>query len=544
VLVRSMLGLQTKDEISAWLAYFLARRRGNGTYNNTPAADGSGGHIVNTLWSSLALEALGDSTTLPADGVAWVRDSQLPSGGFTWSPTPPLGAYDNVIYTWAAISLLKNAGVAPKNKAGCARWLRDQLLVEGGFRDRPGAKANLTATYYALDALRLLNEPLHQAEHHAPAIARLKLPTGLHIYSAQIQAPGNGSPTEAITLAEELGVHMWTATNSPPGWIAEAQRIADARGTGVQVAIGNEEHGIFTRVAGFGAYSHLDDLVAPGTAQLGRYPPENDMVQDWSEFRDVRIRKVREANGRMVWQFNENEELSRILLDQSIADHSYSAISGFHFGIGDFLDLEPFLMAYEDRIPMVGLQDAHGGESWWWASQLEGFRTLYLAEKPGWEGFIQAIDRQWILAVRCDASTGNAPQWTGALPAVREFIAERENEWSWWGQNRDKRSVPLAMLTVLRPGMAFEDGAPQQGVAVRLRLRYTGGSPTSSLQKDPQSELVSLQIDGKSVEPRSVIKEHDRYLIYDLVGADAQQVVAVVRDLRTRKQQTLKAFLR
>jgi hypothetical protein len=389
----------------------------------------------------------------------------------------------------------------------------------------------------------MLNEPLRYESHHAPVVARRHLPSGLHIYTAQIEAPGNGSPTEAVALAEALGIHMWTAKNSPPGWIAEAQRIANLRGTGVQIARGDEEYGTYTRVAGFGTYSHLDDLVAPGTAELGPYPPEKNVAQDWTTFRDTRIRKVRAANGRMVWQFNENEELTRILLDQTVADHSYGAISGFHFGVGDFLELEPFLMAWEGRIPMIGLQDAHGGESWWWAPQLEGFRTLYLAEKPGWEGFERAIDRQWILAVRRDSTTQQQLQWTGALPEVRDAMAARENEWSWWGENQEKRRLPLAMLTVLRPGMKFEEGAPQQGIAVRLRLRFSAGrSPTRALQQEPETELVSLQVDGKPVESRPVVMPHDRYLVYEMPEG-GKEAVAVVRDLASKREETLRASL-
>jgi hypothetical protein len=447
--------------------------------------------------------------------------------------------------------LLQSAGTAPKDKIACVNWLRAQFTSDGGFRDRPGAKVNLTATYYALDALRILQAPLHaeahraHAEaHRAHAIRRTQLPPGLHIYSAQIEAPGEGSPTEAVALAEALGIHLWTAKNTPQGWIAEAQRVADACRADVQFARGDEEYGTFTRVAGFGTYSHLDDLVAPGTADLGPYPPEKNVPHEWREFRDTRIHKVRQANGRMVWQFNENEELSRILLDQSVEDGSYGAISGFHFGIGDFLDIEPFLMSWEDRLPMIGLQDAHGGESWWWAAQLEGFRTLYLAREPGWEGFVQAMDRKWMLAVRHDATTQFALQWTGALPEVRDYIATRESEWSWWGVNAQKRRCPLAMLTVVRPEMKFEEGVPQKGIAVRVRLRFAAGrNPSRAMQGEAESELISMRIDGDSVSPRSVVNPHDRYIIYEIPNGSPKQAVIVVRDLSTKKEQSISADL-
>ncbi|HZL25397.1 MAG TPA: prenyltransferase/squalene oxidase repeat-containing protein [Acidobacteriaceae bacterium] len=544
VRTRKLLGLQTPDEIPAWKAYFEARRRTNGTFNNTPAEDGSGGHLMNTLWAGWAMEDIGEPLAANPDTVEWVRSCQPASGGFTWSPQPSLGAADNMIYTWAAISWLQRSGAELKDKAACFRWINEQRTEENGFRDRPGAKPNITATYYALDALRILGASLRAGKRRAPAIRRSVLPAGLHIYSAEIEAPGNGSPTEAVKLAEMIGIHIWTAKNSPPGWIAEAQRIAAARGTGVQIARGDEEYGTFTRVAGLGTYSHLDDLVAPGTAELGPYPPAKNAPHDWTEFRDHRIKAVRDANGRMVWQFNENEELTRILMDQAVADKSYGAISGFHFGVGDFLEFEPFLMSWEDRIAMVGLQDAHGGESWWWAQQLEGFRTLYVSHDPSWEGFVQAMDKQWMLAARHDATTNFTTQWTGALPEVRAHIAARENEWSWWGANAQKRRRPLAMLTVLRPGMKFEDGAPDQGTAVRVRLRFNAGkNPTRALQGDPESELVSMHVDGQQVEPHSVVKPHDRYLIQEIANPAAKKVTITVRDLATKEEQTVSADL-
>lgn len=539
VRTRTLLDVQAEGDEPAWRAYFLARRRGDGTFNNTPSADGSGGHLVNTLWATQALKDLGVAQKLEDEALDWVRRCQLANGGFTWSPAPELGDVDNVIYAWAAVLLLTRAGTAPRDEAGCVRWLREQFTADGGFRDRPGAKTNVTATYYALDALRMLKAPLRVAARRASATGK-RLPEGMRIYSAQIEAPGDGSPTEAVALAEAMGIHLWTAKNTPDGWIAEAQRIADARRTGVVFARGDEEYGIYTHVAGLGTYSHLDDLVASGGVELGHYPQEKNIPVDWTVFRDTRIRKVRAANGRMVWQFNENEELTRILLDQSVSDGSYGAISGFHFGLGDFLELEPFLMAWEGRIPMVGLQDAHGGESWWWATQLQGFRTLYLAGEPGWEGFAQAIDRQWILAVRKDASTHGLLQWTGALPEVRALIAGRELEWSWWGANAAKRRRPLALMTALHPGMKFEQGVPEQGAAVRLRLRFSAGrNPTRLRFTEPESELVSLAIDGNAVQPEEVVHPHDRYLLYTMPKDRPRQALAVVREITSGEEQTL-----
>src|SRR6185437_1944058 len=134
----------------------------------------------------------------------------------------------------------------------------------------------------------------------------------------------------------------------------------------------------------------------------------------------------------MVWQFNENEELTRVLLDEAAETGTYGAICTFHFGNENFLDSQPFLMRWYGRIPMVALQDAHGGESWWWGDFLPGFRTLFIAREPSWEGWLEALDRDHVMAVRHDRVTNWGTQLAGGSPQVRKFALARQNEWRWW----------------------------------------------------------------------------------------------------------------
>ena len=56
------------------------------------------------------------------------------------------------------------------------------------------------------------------------------------------------------------------AKNGPAGWIAEAQRYADADGVPVRFGVGDEEYGTYFGLPGLGCYSHLVDLVAPREA--------------------------------------------------------------------------------------------------------------------------------------------------------------------------------------------------------------------------------------------------------------------------------------
>ena len=54
-------------------------------------------------------------------------------------------------------------------------------------------------------------------------------PPGRHSIDIHIRAPGHGSPANAVELARSLKIHLWGAENSPAGWIACAEAIADQR---------------------------------------------------------------------------------------------------------------------------------------------------------------------------------------------------------------------------------------------------------------------------------------------------------------------------
>ena len=56
---RELLGLPLDDLSPQLIEYLKERRRANGSFNNTPAADGSDGHVMNTWWGLQALRTLG-----------------------------------------------------------------------------------------------------------------------------------------------------------------------------------------------------------------------------------------------------------------------------------------------------------------------------------------------------------------------------------------------------------------------------------------------------------------------------------------------------
>jgi hypothetical protein len=538
VRVRALLKISPADTDGRWRSYFAERRRANGTFNNTPASDGSGGHVMNTLWGLLASEAIGLEPKKSDELVSWVRDCQLPSDGFTYAPGAELGGVDDIAYTVSALHVLAHLGAAPENPRRCAEWIESLLTPEGGFQDRPGGEPNPLATYYALDALQLLKHIPQGRVKPAARAKRHPIPAGANVFSMQVEAPGNGSPSEAVLLAKALGIHIWTAKNSPAGWVAEAQSIADRQGVPVRFAIGDEEYGTYVAVPGLGCYSHLVDLVAPAGRDFGAAMSKKNHRYPWPEFRDNRISALRKGDGRLIWQFNENEELTRMLLDEALERPTYSGIATFHFGNENFLQSQPYLQRWYGRIPFTGLQDAHGKESWWWGNQLAGFTTLFVAEEPTWQAWLEALDRNHVMAVRHDAVTGWKTHLAGGSPELRDFVMKRADSWRWWdGEGRQSRR-PAAAITVLRPGSKFEVGTPEKGIALRVRLWCENSG--AGIPQQPRAELIELTVDGQRTTPETYEAKDDRYHLLaldDRPGAHTAR--ARIRLLGTDRETTV-----
>ena len=318
-------------------------------------------------------------------------------------PQPEFAGVDDVAYTRAALVALKILGAEPRQKEKCLAYLQSLANADGGFGDRPNWQSNPLATYYALDAFNALGalEGIEKTKRR-PTVPRAALPENLKVWTIQLEAHGTGSPQEAVNLAGALNIHLWGAKNAKPQWIKQAQKLADAQNVPVQFFVSNEEYGTWIDVAGLGTYSHTSDIIAPANSK-GSTALSNKGAVSWAAFREQRLNPLRKAGGNLIWQFNENEELTRLYLDDSLARGGYAAISTFHFGNPDFVNSEPFLQRWRGQIPFVALQDAHGDEAWWFSDMTEGFRTVFLATEPTWNGWQNALKQNWVVAVRHDA---------------------------------------------------------------------------------------------------------------------------------------------
>ncbi len=556
VKTHALLGLPLAPLASAFLPYIDARRRTAGSYNNTPAAEGGDGHVMNTLWALEARRLLAgaDPTATGADPektaatIAWLRACQLPSGGFTYQPQPLLGGVDDVAYTRAAVRALRLLGAAPADPAACVAWLRSLAHAEGGFGDRPGWGANPTATHCAfdaLDALGALDETL--ATLRPPASrTRPALPAGLRVWSIQIQAHGTGSPGEALALAAALRIDLWGAKNAAPAWLTRARALAAARGASVQFFRADEEYGTWLDFPGLGTYSHMSDLMAPADTNIGPPLGTRDEISppvSWPEFRARRLAPLATGGGRLVWQFGENEELVRAVLDDSVERGGYAAISTFHFGNPDFLNTEPFLQRWRGKIPFIGLQDAHGAEPWWFADMTEGYRTLFLAPEPTWEGWLEALRTHRVAAVRHDAVSRGETWIHAGTDEVLAAVRASEATWRWWDNPAARR--PLVSLVALTPADTLETARPETGVALRVRCAWR--NTAQGMPQTPLAEFVALSIDGASVAPSLVERPRpkgeglaDHYHLFARAdfAPGRHAAVATVRDLATGRTET------
>jgi len=499
MLCRELLGMPMDDVLPAFREYLASRQRKNGSFNNTPASDGSDGHVLNTYWGLLASKALGDPR--PPEGLRdWLLGCQLPNGGFTYAPKAQHAAIDDVAYTRAALRCLNMIGATLPNPRGCINYLYSLWNTDYGFGDRPGWPSNPLATFYALDALDALDakDALPPPFPVRPATQpSAEIPDDLNVYTIQIEAPGKGSPCDAVDLARSLKIHLWGAKNAPDGWVGAAQACADRARVPVTFFPANEEYGTCMHLPGLGTYSHISDLVAPPGADFGR-PLPRDRANTLSEFRERRAVPLLGAGGRLVWQFGENEPYVRILLDESIERGLYAAISTFHFGNPDFTHSQPFLYRYRHLLPMIALQDAHANESWWWSDQLTGFRTVFLARRPTWEAWLQSLRRNWVMAFRRDAVSGEKLWQHGGGRGVRAFVMARQEQWRWWDNPAIAR--PAMTIAFVKQGDRFEGAAPKTGVAIRVRCAWQ--NTTTGLPKKALAELTELQIDGKPAGPQ------------------------------------------
>lgn len=518
--------------------YLSHHQRQNGSFNNAPESFGGDGNILNTFWAVKALQSSGIEIAHKTELIKWVKACQQPGGGFTHQPNPEIGVNSSAIYTWAAVNILRALNASTTDISGCVQYLISLRNSDGGFGGRPKQGSDPMATFYAVDALAALNAFTELDKKPVPNM-QIKTPvdfTGYHVFSAQFQAHGNGSPAEAVALADSLHIHLWGVKYAAEGWVDEAQRLADSVGVKVRFFVANEPHDNSLIVPGMGSFNHVLDYFSPAHAIIDF--KDSTTITD---FKTTTLQGLKKVNGGLVLQVSNNEPLARMLLDESINNGFYKAITTIHFG-QNFAFWLPYIMEYSDPLPLITLQDAHGLEAWWWAQELTNHRTLFVAKEPMYEGLVEALNKNDVVAVRHDSITNYKTRMLGGSAEARTFIDKKQSEWQWW-DSRGKTKKPCATITLLTPQSKFETGIPHQGLAIRIRTEWNSIRNTLV---SPLYKLIKLEVDGKEVKTDFVTSPakggnfSDAYHIYytpDLKGNHL--VKATVENIRDHNLQTI-----
>jgi prenyltransferase beta subunit len=523
------LPMQNSQE---FIKYLEGCRRPNGSFNNAPASFGGDGNILNTWWALYALRSLAVPESQTAQTIVWLQSCQMKNGGFTHQPDPKIGANDDVAYTWAGIKALKLLGAKPSNIKAAVNYLLSLRNADGGFGDRPGLHSTPVASFYAIDALKDLDKLDALNRSGKPAAISEDKPdfSGYKVYTVQFQAQGQGSPQEAVMLADSLHIDLWGVKYPVKGWIAEAQRLADEKKVAVTFFMSNEPHDNLVTVPGMGSFNHVLDYISPGDKEIPF--AEN---ASFEELKNTTLKQLKEVNGGLMLQVSNNEPLARILIDESINNkYGYLALHTIHFG-QNFMFWLPYLAEYQYRLPLLTLQDAHGTESWIWADELINHRNLFIAKEPTYDEMIVALKNNWITGVRHDSVSNFKTRMIGGTDAARKFIAGKESEWKWWNGNKLNR--PLAIITTVTSDDLFETGEPEEGVNIRIRCRWNG---VRQAMKSHSALLEELKIDGIPVKAEEVIKGFrntvsDAYYLYKwgIPEKGNHMIEARVKDLRS-----------
>lgn len=522
-----LLGLPVTTISQEFETYLNSRQRANGSFNNAPVADGGDGNIINTYWSLLTLKALQIPFAKKTELASWVNACQLSNGGFTHQPDAEIGNTDDVAYSWASIKTLELLGVKPKNLQPCIEYLLSLRNTDGGFGNRPGLPSTPESTFYALNSLKALNalSVLDKALKNNRPVAKKTDFADYKVYTVQFQASGSGSPTEAVMLADSLKINLWGAKNAGVGWIKTAQKIADEKKVPVIFFQSDEPYGKNIMVPGMGEFGHILDYIAPADADLPfkksvsskDFRKSSLQIKEnssWQELKKEVIDPLLQNNGGLILQVANNEPMARILLDESIKNGGYKAISTIHFG-QNFLFWCPYLNQYRYQLPLVALQDAHGTEAWWWAGELVSYRNLFLAKEPTYKAMHEAMKNNHIVAVRHDRISDFKTRMLGGEANAREYIIAQQNKWKWWDDNQVENIHPWAAITVVHPADSFEVARPQKGVNIRIRCRWDGVRNTI---KEPLVDLIQLKINNTVIDAKDIIKkeenEKDSYFLY------------------------------
>jgi hypothetical protein len=397
-------------------------------------------HLAHTWHGVACLDLLG--APIPsADGLAaFIRACRVKNGGYRYSTRAGGGNEPDVYYTWAALKTLKRLGVEPEKPEETRAYLNSLQNADGGFGDRPGWRSRLYSTFYAVEALSLLDGDARRgiATKQVPEPAVEPIAEGaFRIYQAQFKMP-------VVTVDELGGLHRrgfnLLALKSDKFVVVEPLLAAiREKELPMDVVLCPEEYPHRHTHVGSVTLNHVGNftLDARWTAEQRAAWQAADAAGTeyltWLGYRDRVVRPVVELGGLAYPEQDYDLEYAYMGYgaDRSGAGGYNAVLAGFNWPPYDFVRVFPWRERYVDRLTTVADVDAHGDLTKW-SDQLDYTRTLYIAKGPSYVDFQEAAAAGRVVTVIVGAEgVPSRTTYYGPQAAV-DYVRRHVNDWKWW----------------------------------------------------------------------------------------------------------------
>jgi len=427
------------------IEYVQRRQAESGGYCDVRASDGvpnaDDAHIAHTLQAVAALTLLKGTISRPDDIAAFVHSCRLADGSYRWNSRSTLPGNDaDVYYTWAALRTLKLLNRQPAQVAATRAWLNSLQNADGGFGDRPGWRSRLYSTFYAIEALALLDGEARSGI----AVKKLASPRGetiadgdFRVYQAQFKMPVV-VPGDIKSLRTR-GFHLLALKSDK---FAEAEPLLATireQQLPMDVVLCPEAYPHRLKQLGGMVVNHVGNFTLDprwSTEQRAAWLAADAAGREglpWSEYRDRVVRPLEEIGSLAYPEQDYEMEYAYIAYDSDRSTHrGYNAvIAGFNWAPRDFVRVFPWRERYTERLTPISDVDAHGNLEKW-SPHLDSTRHLYIARGPKYADFQEAVAAGRVVCVVVNApGVPSGVTYYGPGPAV-EFVRRHVREWRWW----------------------------------------------------------------------------------------------------------------
>ncbi len=455
--------------------YVLARQAPCGGFVDVRTSDGvptdADAHLASTFHAVACLHLLQAAVPRKLDIAGFVAGCQqhVASAASSWAGVGGYGFHPDasragniadIYYTYCGLQTLSLIGADISHRAECVEWINGLQNHDGGFGDRPAWRSRLYSTYYAVHALRLLEQ--RAPTNNLPPLVQL---AGLHLAAQPII--GIGRKKRSAPKVEEIvneRFQIFQGLFKTP--VVVAKDLVPLRQRGLNLlamktedfsqadplvqAIAREQlpMGVILCPEAYphrlkGAGGALLNHVGNFTLDPAWNPQQRKVWNEanlagaqgltWDGYRQQVLAPL-QALGCLCYPEQDFEmEHAYATYDAGVyQQHGYNAIqAGFNWSPRDFVRVFPWRERYTDKLPAVADADAHGDLAKW-SPQLDHVRHLYLAERPDYASFLDAANNGRVVCVAVPGEGDPSDVSIYGSPAAVRFVRQRINDWQWW----------------------------------------------------------------------------------------------------------------